>query len=312
MTHKRLLSGMKRAAVGIAGLLLALALIGCESAESPRGPVYGDAPAAPPRPVYRLAVHPLHNPARLMQAYQPLADSLNAAIPEARFEIEASRDYAEFEAKIGARAPAFLLPNPWQTLEAIKVGYHVLAMAGDAADFQGLFIVRRDSPIRDAADLRGKTLAYPSPTALAACVMPQWYLHQRGLDVMRETTSRYVGSQESAIMHAYLGQAAVGVTWPPPWRAFVKSHPAEAGQLRVLWQTPPLINNSVMARDDMPAALVARVRGVLTGLHASSAGRGVLAGMETARFHAAEDGDYAVVSAFVTRFEAAVRRVKQP
>ena len=92
--------------VVLAGMLLALA--GCEPAEPTRGPVYGDAPVQPPKPVYRLAVHPLHNPAMLMRAYQPLADSLNAAIPEARFEIEASRNYAEYEAKIRARAPAFL------------------------------------------------------------------------------------------------------------------------------------------------------------------------------------------------------------
>ena len=296
--------------VVLAGMLLALA--GCEPAEPTRGPVYGDAPVQPPKPVYRLAVHPLHNPAMLMRAYQPLADSLNAAIPEARFEIEASRNYAEYEAKIRARAPAFLLPNPWQTLQAMQVGYSVLAMAGDAADFKGLFIVRRDSPIKSVFDLKGRTLAYPSPTALAACIMPQWYLHQQGLDVMRDTASRYVGSQESAIMNAYLGQTDVGVTWPPPWRTFVRTHPAEAAKLKVLWQTPPLINNSVMARGDVPAALRVKVRARLAELHMQAPGRALLAGMETARFHVADDADYAVVSAFIERFEAAVRPVVQP
>jgi len=45
-------------------------------------------------------------------------------------------------------------------------------MAGDAADFKGLFIVCRDSPLRTPPDLMAKAVAYPAPTALAACIMP--------------------------------------------------------------------------------------------------------------------------------------------
>ena len=46
--------------------------------------------------------------------------------------------------------------------------------------------------------------------------MPQYYLHQQGIDVNRDIQNAYVGSQESSIMNAYLGQSAAGVTWPPP------------------------------------------------------------------------------------------------
>jgi len=303
---------------GFAGWLVMLAiafisLSGCEQQVAPRGPVYADAPAARAERVYRLAVHPLHNPAKLLQAYQPLADHLNAGLqgrlPGIRVEVEASRDYPEFERKFRQREPEFLLPNPWQSLEAMKSGYRVLAMAGDAADFKGLFIVRRDAPIRDIADLRGKAVAYPSPTALAACIMPQWLMHTQGIDVNRDIENRYVGSQESAIMNAYLGHTAAGVTWPPPWRAFVKAQPEKAAQLKVLRETPPLINNAVMARDNVPREVSEAVAALLIELHLQPAGREILAGMETARFHAATDADYDVVREFVARFEAEVRPV---
>jgi phosphonate transport system substrate-binding protein len=294
--------------------LFALAgLTACEPQTAPQGPVYADTPAAQAEHVYRLAVHPLHNPARLMQAYQPLADYLNAGLrtrmPGIRVEVEASRDYPEYERKFRLREPELLLPNPWQTLEAIKSGYRVLATAGDAADFKGLFIVRRDSPIQSLADLQGKAVAYPSPTALAACVMPQWLMHTQGIDVNRDIENRYVGSQESAIMNAYLGQTAVGVTWPPPWRAFVKTHPEKAAQLKVLQETPPLINNALMTRDDVPVLISDQIAALLIEMHQQPAGREILAGMETARFHAAGNDDYRVVSEFVARFEAEVRPV---
>lgn len=295
-------------------LLLPLAwalvlLTGCDGGDKPAGPQYGAGPGQD-RVVYRLAVHPLHNPNKLSEAYQPLVDHLNRLLPEARFELETSRDYQSYEAKIRARAPALLLPNPWQTLEAIKQNYRVIAMAGDAADFKGLFIVRRDSKLKTPADLKGKAVSYPSPTALAACMMPQWYLHRNGLNVNKDIKNLYVGSQESSILNAYLGETAAAATWPPPWRLFQRDHPQKAEQLQVIWETPPLLNNSFMVREDVPAPLVQRITQALLSLPGSEPGRGILAGMQTARFHAANDATYAPVQDFVARFEREVRKVE--
>lgn len=298
----------------VAGMLLLILLAGCERApeQTSAGPSYGTLPAGNDKPAYSFAVHPLHNPNRLFERYQPLIDHLNQALPEARFVLEASRDYQDFERKFRERKPAFILPNPWQTLKAMEVGYRVQAMAGDASDFKGIFIVRRDSSIRAPADLKGKSISYPSPTALAACILPQYWLHDHGIDVNRDTHSRYVGSQESAIMNVFLRETDAGATWPPPWRAFQKEHPREAAELIQIWETSTLPNNSVMARDDIPATIVARVRAALVGLENAPGGKAILGGMETARFHPADDGTYAVVRNFIASFEKAVRPVEMP
>jgi phosphonate transport system substrate-binding protein len=295
-------------------LLLTLAItMGCDSkteTDTANGPQYSNQATAPAKPLYRLAVHPLHNPTTLSQAYQPLIDYLNRQIPEAHFELEASRDYQVYEAKFRAREPEFLLPNPWHTLEAIKVGYHVIAMAGDAEDFKGIFIVRKDGGIKTPADLKGKAVSYPSHTALAACIMPQYYLYLHGIDVKHDIQNRYVGSQESSIMNVYLGDTVAGVTWPPPWRLFQKDHPQEAAQLQIVWETSALINNSVMARDDVPSPLYDKVSELLLVLDSSAEGHVILEGMETARFHAANDDSYAVVRDYVAEFEKTVRQVE--
>ena len=295
--------------------LFALLLGGCDAPPADKPLQYSAAPAGASAPLYRFAVHPLHNPQLLAEAYQPLVDHLNQALSKARIaakiELEASRDYQAYEEKFRARAPAILLPNPWQTLQAMKVGYHVIAMAGDAEDFKGIFIVRKDSGIKTPADLKGKTVSYPSPTALAACIMPQYYLHQNGIDVNRDIQNAYVGSQESSIMNAYLGQSAAGVTWPPPWRLFQRDHPAEAAQLELIWETPPLMNNSVMLRDDVPAAVGDVMRKALLDLAQAPAGQKILAGMSTARFHAADNASYAKVRDYIANFEREVRPVEK-
>lgn len=296
--------------IALVAALLTMLLAACQPAPAEKPLQYSADPAKPEVPVYRFAVHPLHNPQLLAEAYWPLVEHLNRQLSGARIELEASRDYQAFEQKFRAREPALLLPNPWQTLQAMKVGYHVIAMAGDAADFKGIFIVRKDAGIKNPADLKGRVVSYPSPTALAACIMPQYFLHQHGINVNRDIQNAYVGSQESSIMNAYLGTSAAGATWPPPWRLFQRDHPQEAAQLQVAWETPALLNNSVMVRDDVPANIAQTIRTTLLDLTATAQGQAILAGMATARFHAADDASYDLVRDYVAVFEKTVRPVE--
>lgn len=295
----------------LTAFFIVLLLAGCNRQPAEKPITYSKTPPATTLPVYRFAVHPLHNPAKLAEAYQPLIEYLNLHIPEAHFELEASRDYQAYEEKFRTAGPEFLLPNPWQTIEAMKSGYQVIAMAGDAKDFKGIFIARKDSKIKKPTDLKGKTVSYPSHTALAACIMPQFFLHQHGININRDITNNYVGSQESSIMNAYLGQSAVGVTWPVPWRLFQQDHPKEAAQLRVLWETPCLLNNSVMVGAHVPTDISLKVKQLLLELSQSAEGQKILSNMATAQFHAADNTSYQKIRDYVAAFEKQVRPVEK-
>jgi phosphonate transport system substrate-binding protein len=290
-------------------LLFALA-VGCAQEPESLGPEYATAPSVSTTPVYYFAVHPVFTPTKLNQDYGSLIDLLNEKVNGVRFKLESSRDYGTFEAKIRNCKPELLLPNPWQTLVAMKVGYSVIAMAGDPDDYKGIFIVRRDGGIRHPHDLKGKAVSYPSPTAVAACIMPQYYLHSHGVNITSDIENRYVGSQESCIMSVYLGKTAAGATWLRPWRSFQNEHPKEADELMVLWETPPLISNSVMVRNDVPADVREQVSEVLLRLNDTSQGRTILADMQTARFSAASNADYEIVRVYIDRFEQEVRPVE--
>lgn len=303
---------MQKMGVYLLTALVMLSLSACTPGPEERALHYEQQPAATAVPVYRFAVHPMYSPHKLLSTYQPLMDYLNARLVHAHLEMEASRDYPAFEAKIAEAGPAFLLPNPVQTLLAQRKGYQVLAMAGDASDFKGLFIVRKDSGIHAPHDLRGKVVSFPSPTALAGAIMPQYFLHQQGLDVQHELTSRYVGSQESSILSAYVGDSAAAATWPPPWRMFQKDYPAEAAQLKPIWETVPLINNSVMAHTSVPPEVRQQLQRLLLDLRKSTEGAALLGTLETAAFYPANDQSYDVVRRYVRHFERTVRPVELP
>ena len=256
--------------------------------------------------VYVFAVHPLHNPVRLLDIYGPVIDYLNRNIPDAQFRLEASRNYEEFEKKLYARQVDFALPNPYQTLNSLKHGYHVIAKMGDDYKFTGIILVRRDSGIKKVADLKGKKVSYPARTALAATMMPQYYLQTHGLDVNHDIENLYVGSQESSIMNVYLGIVAAGATWPIPWEAFQKEQPDKARDLELKWETEPLINNSIVVRDDVPVELATRVAQLLATLHTTEEGKATLARMPLSRFELADDKRYYIIEDFLHKFSRTV------
>jgi phosphonate transport system substrate-binding protein len=200
--------------------LVVLLIVGCSKQQeetyqptfSPRG---GDEPRE-----YIVGIHPLHNPKRLVEVYGPVIDYLNTTIPQAHFRLEASRNYEEFEKKLYAGHFDFAMPNSYQTVRSLKYDYRVFAKMGNDEMFRGIILVRKDSGIRKVSDLKGKKVSYPALTALAATMMPQYYLQTHGIDVNRDIENLYVGSQESSIMNVLLGHVEAGATWPVPWKTF--------------------------------------------------------------------------------------------
>lgn len=256
---------------------------------------------------YVIGIHPLHNPKRLFEVYGPIVDFINANIPEANFTLEASRNYEEFDKRLYSGYFDFAMPNPYQTINSLKHGYRVFGKMADDNDFRGIILVRRDSGINTVADLKGKTVSYPAPTALAATMMPQYYLHTHGIDINLDIENRYVGSQESSIINVLRGHVAAGATWPVPWKTFSKENPQLAEQLEVKWQTEPLQNNGWVVRKDIPTALADKFATLLFNLDQHAQGREMLARIPVTRFEPANDDSYGPVQAFIATFIKTVR-----
>ncbi|WP_316367387.1 phosphate/phosphite/phosphonate ABC transporter substrate-binding protein [Candidatus Thiodiazotropha sp. CDECU1] len=288
-------------------LLFGLFLTACNKPETtPYQPTFSSTPPDT-ETVYLFGVHPLHNPQYLYKVFGPLMDYLSEQIAGVRFKLEASRNYAAYDKKLYAHKFHFSLPNPYQTINAVDKGYRVFAKMGDDNNFRGIILVRRDSDIRQVSDLSGKAVSYPAPTALAATMMPQYYLQTHGVDVMQELDNRYVGSQESSVMNVYLKQTAAAATWPPPWLALAKQRPELKKELKVIWETEPLINNGLVVSPDVPVTIVQQVHDLLINLHTHQQGREILEPMELSRFESANDDSYRVVRDFIDNFARQVR-----
>jgi len=255
---------------------------------------------------YIFGVHPQRNPKKLREVFGPLTKYINNKVKDANLVFEASRNFAAYDNKQASRHFDFALPNPYGTVQGIDSGYRVFGKMGNEGDLRGLILVRRDSSIKSISDLKGTTISFPGPTALAATILPKYFLYSKGLDVNADFKSIYVGSMESSLTNVYRGNVAAGTAYPPAWRDFQKNQPQLAAELKVIWQTEAMPDNSLMARDDIPQELIDRIAKALFSMHNDEEGKAVLLGMDLTQFKRADNDDYAQVREFIKTYETQI------
>lgn len=259
--------------------------------------------------IYAFGVHPLHNPDKLFEVYQPLIDYLNKNLLNVELKLEASRNYSSYNEKLFSGYFDLALPNPYQTIVAADKFYNIFGKMSDDQNFKGIFIVRKDSNIKNIQNIKNQKVSYPAKTALAATMMPQYYLYDNGIDINKDIENIYVGSQESSIMSVYLKKSIIGATWPPPWIAFKKQNPEIANELEIIWETQHLLNNGLVAKKDFPKNILETISNLIFNLHKTEEGKKILKRMELSKFEKADFETYNKVREFLKKFNQNVRKI---
>ncbi|MFZ4621763.1 MAG: phosphate/phosphite/phosphonate ABC transporter substrate-binding protein [Bacteroidota bacterium] len=287
-------------------LVVSVLIFGCTkpSGSVPGTPIYGNESAFRKSvPQYTFAVHPLHNSQYFFEVYQPLISYINKHTDEFTLRLEASKDYAQFENKLNDRIVEFAVPNPYQSVLSIEHGYSIVGKMGDDDRFYGIIVVRKDSRITSVNDLRNSTISFPSATALAAAMMPKYFLQSNGLNIAKDVNCSYVGTQESSIMNVYLGKTKAGCTWPPPWESFLEAHPEMNDALTVQWRTEPLINNGLVVRNDVPARHTEILTSLLYSMHTNDEGKAILKKIKLSRYEPIAQKEYVSrVNTFMVKY----------
>lgn len=290
--------------------MLAAALLACACKEkapaAPYAPTFSPAPAQGRVPEYAFGVAPMANFRTIYEAFQPIVDHLNGGLGDARLVLEVPRGLDEHAQQLKNRHFAFALSNPYHAWHAQQHdGYRIVAKMADDDAFRGIWIVRRGSGITALSDLKGRTISFPPLSALAATMMTQLQLKEAGIDPQADIKAIVVGSQHGSIMAVHTGQVDAGATWPLAWTAFQRSHPREAATLEARFPTETLVNQAIVARDDVPPELVARVAELMSTMHTTDKGRALLAKVPLARFEPASAAQYDKVRLFMEKYRQA-------
>lgn len=287
--------------IGVAAAGFALFLSFCGNALADSG--YKPSGVASKDDALVFGIHPYTNPQELFEAYTPIVRYLERKIPGKKFQVEASKDYADFEAKLAARRFHFAMPNPYETLLSLEHGYRVIAKMTPDEDFRGLIVARADKNLKNPRDLSGKALCFPSPTAVAGTMLPLLFLRDQGVDAQQ---IRYVGSQFSSILNAYAGDAAACGSTVRFWRVWARDNPDKAREMVVLWKTEALPHNGIVARDDVGPQLAQQVANALAGMDKDGELDQKQFKSDQAHFELAGNATYKPMLDFLKRYEQAI------
>lgn len=231
----------------------------------------------------RFGVVPQQSTRVLVERWTPLLQYLEQYLGVG-LQFETARDIPTFEQRLLAGEYDLAYMNPYHyTVFHETTGY--LPLVKESEPLRGIIVVPVESPLQSVEDLRGLTLAFPSPTAFAASVLPRTFLLRSGIPF----EVSYVASHDSVYRAVAMGlhPAGGGVA-----RTFRALEPALRERLRVLWTTPPLTPHAVAAHPRVDAALAERVRALLVDMAARPRGRDILETLGFDRFEPAQDADY--------------------
>lgn len=241
-----------------------------------------------------FGVLPLQSPTKLAGMFMPLVEGIQQSLGQP-VEFVTAPSFATFMRRVMAGRYDFVYLNPLLLKRASKAGYRAIVKVA-REPFTGILVVRRDSPLHNlnpATLPRGLRIGFPDPNAYAATVMTTQYMEKLGIDVKREFSVKYFGSQNSAIMAVYAGLVDVAGTWWPSLR----SMPARIRKgLRVIAETPPQPQMPIAVRNNMSPVRVRKLTRYLTSLTHTRSGRRILKHLGFAHgFAPTDNSEYAKV-----------------
>jgi phosphonate transport system substrate-binding protein len=288
----------------IFGLLLTLPITGCFDSSPPAGqygPVFSPDSSEKKTLIFGVSTLAFYEMTDLFVKY------LNDHLTSAKVKAIACSNLPDFTNKLKLHYFDFTVINGALALQSENSGYNIAGKISDDSCNKGIILLRKDSPVRDYSDLKGKAISFPSPIALAGTMMPLHYLYENGLDVNRDIQRIYGPTIESCFMNVYMGKTAAATSWIAPWKNFCKTNPEIASKLYVKWETPGIINNALLIRDNMDKKLVAELSNIIFSMRNSEEGKEALEKIDASGFELADSSTYQPLNNFLEQYRTVIK-----
>jgi len=155
--------------------------------------------------VITVGVVPQQAASDLAQGWIPLLREVSA-VSGCEFRFATAPTITEFEKRLARGEYAIAYMNPYHYVVFHQAaGYLAFAREKDRK-LRGLIVVRNDSAIASVQELDGKEVAFPSPAAFAATVIPLAELKRGGISVK----PRFVASHDSVYLNVARGLVVAG------------------------------------------------------------------------------------------------------
>jgi phosphonate transport system substrate-binding protein len=206
---------------------------------------------------YTIAIVPQFASTQVYRDWSPLLTLLEQKTG-LHFKLKVYDEFPGFENDFSRGVPDLVFLNPYHMVIAQKKqGYRPLVR--DSGILSGILLVKQDGSIKKLKDLQEKSIAFPTPNALAASLYIRALLTKK---IHIKFNPVYVNGHQNVYRQILLDNVAAG---GGTIRTLEKEPEAIRAQLKILYTTPdmashPLAANprvSVSAGNRISAALIA-------------------------------------------------------
>ena len=183
------------------------------------------------------------------------------------------------------------------TLAHAKLGVEVIARPENLrgiSTYHGLIIVREDSGIRTAKDMKGKRFAFVDKATTAGYLLPLDYFLQNNIKdyktYFRETY--FAGTHEDAIYDVLNGKADIGAAKNTIYEKLKNADHRIIEELLILRRSPDVPENALGLRKDIDEAVRKKLKEVLLDMDNDPEGKDVLQQFGARRFIETTNADY--------------------
>lgn len=211
-----------------------------------------------------FAVVPQSRPEQVYEDWQPVLNEISRQTG-VTFKLLAYRSIPEFEAAFTKGQVDFAYLNPYHAVMAKKAAGYLPIIRDDSSPLSGILVVRNDSNIERVEQLDGATLAFPAPNAFGASL----YMRALLLEKFKiQISPLYVTTHPNVYRNVILGRALAGGGIA---RTLGKESPEVKGQLRVLYETPPVASHPIVVHPRVTAKVRSAVQKAFLDLGEDSA-----------------------------------------
>jgi len=231
-----------------------------------------------------FGVVPQQSASKLARLWTPILNYLGEQTGY-RLRFRTAQNIPAFEQRLAAGEYDLSYMNPYHYTTFHRVpGYVAFARARDKR-IKGIIVVRKDSPVKDLREFAGQTLAFPSPAAFAASVLPRAQFKPKNISI----TPKYVSSHDSVYRTVARGlyPAGGGVM-----RTFNNVDSAISDQLRILWTTRPYTPHAIAAHPRVSKQVVLRLQQAMLAMEQDLRGKKLLSSIKIKGFEGGENRDW--------------------
>jgi phosphonate transport system substrate-binding protein len=295
---------MRRSVITVCLCLTVLILIGCSETGTDKD-TENILKTERMRPPLVIGLIPAQNIFKQLDRYEPLANYLSTKIGT-DIKLKVLTRYGNIiDNFVSAELDGAFFGSFTYTLAHAKLGVEVIARPEDSngiSTYHGLILVRKDSGIKTATDMKGKCFVFVDRATTAGYLLPLAYFRkENGIEDYRTFLGEtyFAGTHEAAIYDVLNNKADIGAAKNTVFNRLAGEDMRLTAELAILARSPDVPENGLAVSKDLNDATKIKLKETLLGMDKDTEGANVLRKFGAKRFIETTDADYLNVFRYV-------------